>query len=231
MPEDEKLFRANLDHESTSISSDNNAILNEKSLLKSVESLIVAIKSGQLKKEQEQSNRRIFEILGTILDRESLMMFDSMFNDLDSILNQENITENEPSNIDIKVDKPIDEIIDQPSNGISEKLSLNQSEPNRLLDKSSSLFLDKERDSPQKSRQSQRQKELLKAETVYILDPSVNTTLKTIETVELDQSYEREMELYLASLPKKVTYEDVLNAPTKKIKMISRTTFKEQGTR
>ena len=57
--------------DNTSINSNESGIIpNEKFLLKSVESLISAIKSGQLKKEQELSNKKIFDILGTILGRE-----------------------------------------------------------------------------------------------------------------------------------------------------------------
>lgn len=42
--------------------------INEKSLLQSVESLILAIKSGKLVEEQERSNVRIQNILNTVVE-------------------------------------------------------------------------------------------------------------------------------------------------------------------
>jgi 3-dehydroquinate dehydratase len=49
---------------------------NEKLLQKSVESLIVSIKSGELAKEQDESNKRITNILSSVLDKQSLSMLD-----------------------------------------------------------------------------------------------------------------------------------------------------------
>lgn len=51
----------------------------EKVLLSTVEGLITAIKSGQIMKEQEESNKRIKDILMTILDKDSLEAFESVF--------------------------------------------------------------------------------------------------------------------------------------------------------
>lgn len=45
----------------------------------SVETLITAIKSGDLVKEQKDSNRRIQDILLSILDEKTLSMFDDLF--------------------------------------------------------------------------------------------------------------------------------------------------------
>ena len=41
--------------------------------------MITAIKSGDLKKEQEESNKRIQDILLSILDEDTLKMFDDLF--------------------------------------------------------------------------------------------------------------------------------------------------------
>ena len=49
--------------------------------LVSVEMLISAIKSGELVKEQENSNKRIQDILLSILDEKTLQMFDNLFNE------------------------------------------------------------------------------------------------------------------------------------------------------
>ena len=49
--------------------------------LPSVEHLISAIKSGELVKGLESSNKRIQDILGTILDKKSLQMFDDLFDE------------------------------------------------------------------------------------------------------------------------------------------------------
>ena len=64
-------------------------ITNEKKLLKSVEGLISAIKSGQLVKEQENSSKRIQEILGSVLDKTSLSLLDPSFRKETSIVEEE----------------------------------------------------------------------------------------------------------------------------------------------
>ena len=46
-----------------------------------VEDLISAIKSGELAREQQQSNRKILDILSTFLDKPSLAIFDRMFDE------------------------------------------------------------------------------------------------------------------------------------------------------
>lgn len=56
-------------------------ISEEVKVVKGVEGLISAIKSGQLIAEQEQSNRKIQEILGTVLDKASLSLFDPSFSE------------------------------------------------------------------------------------------------------------------------------------------------------
>lgn len=55
--------------ESETRNSSSVAVSNEKVLLKSVESLVSAIKSGKLLKEQELSDQRIKSILNRVLDR------------------------------------------------------------------------------------------------------------------------------------------------------------------
>ncbi|RNA21304.1 hypothetical protein BpHYR1_037742 [Brachionus plicatilis] len=55
--------------------------LEDKKIVKGVEGLITAIKSGQLVSEQEQSNKKIQEILGTVLDKTSLSLFDPSFSE------------------------------------------------------------------------------------------------------------------------------------------------------
>jgi hypothetical protein len=57
---------------------DNEEALREQQLLKSVEELLTAIKSGQLIREQEMSNAKILEILGNVLDKDSLQQLDIM---------------------------------------------------------------------------------------------------------------------------------------------------------
>ena len=53
--------------------------LQDKKVVKGVEGLITAIKSGQLLSEQEQSNKKIQEILASVLDKTSLSLFDPSF--------------------------------------------------------------------------------------------------------------------------------------------------------
>lgn len=56
-------------------------ILQDKKIVKGVEGLITAIKSGQLLSDQEQSNKKIQEILATVLDKTSLSFFDPSFSE------------------------------------------------------------------------------------------------------------------------------------------------------
>ena len=53
----------------------NNDTINEKVLLKSVESLVSAIKSGKLIKEQELSDNRIKSILNRVIERKEIGKF------------------------------------------------------------------------------------------------------------------------------------------------------------
>lgn len=118
---------------------------NKTQSLVSVETLISAIKSGELVKEQENSNKRIQDILLSILDEKTLQMFDNLFNEHKD---DEDIDEEvDLNNLGVISEQP--ENVTQNSTLIQSQLSERQptassfrAESNRNM---SGLFLESER--------------------------------------------------------------------------------------
>ena len=158
----------------------------EKKLLQSVESLILGIKSGQLLHEQERSNKRIQEILATILDKESLNAFDFSLGD-----------EQEPQ---IEVEMNVEE--NKPPIEVNQTVVHEQKETER------------EQEVPKtevESRPSERE-----------VAESIGDQIKGVDnTIKVDY-YQDEIDLYLASLPPKVTNEDIINANVNRLRLHER---------
>ncbi len=165
---------------------------NETLLLSTVEGLISAIKSGQIIKEQEESNVRIKEILVGILEKESLDAFESVF-DQDK--------------------RPYSEAKESEKIKLDEIRSMeNYSELEKKLESSSNHTLPgfQRLDTPTASKS-------LREESVSIYLESAQQTQRS-----LTSAYDHEINAFLASLPSEVTCTDVLNGYAKKIKMFEK---------
>jgi len=170
-----------------------------KSLI-SVETLITAIKSGELVKEQQDSNQRIQEILLSILDEKTLSMFDDLFKD-DKSKNDTIEEEDYEERMDA-----IDEVTEKEestmpnSNVLPSQQTVREASSNSFRLESarlpSGLFLESER-----------------AQTV---DSMVS-------------GYDVEMNEYLASLPLEVTNEDVLNVQAEKLEVLVKPEVKRES--
>lgn len=139
-------------------------------------------------------------------------MFDSMFNQ-DNKQDEIDLTQNETVDITINIQGAEDQTIFEQTNENENLLKIDDTNTKLSdhLDPTSlkpSQLSEKHPDSKIKSRSTH----------TYILDPSVRSPENQI----LNESYEDEMELYLASLPAKVTKEDVLSTEAKQINLISR---------
>jgi hypothetical protein len=148
------------------------------------------------------------------LDKESLSMFDTMFNE-ENKQDETDLTQNETVDITINIQGPgaEDQII---SDQIKDNENLLKIDDARLK-----LSDNLDPKSPLKPSQLSEQHPDFKIKSrsthTYILDP-----LYKSEQQILNESYEDEMELYLASLPAKVTKEDVLSTDAKQVNLISR---------
>lgn len=172
----------------------------EKKLLESVESLILGIKSGQLVREQESSNKRIQEILATVLDKESMRAFGFRDED-DETTKSVSFGGETGSHHDASVAemlageetfselKEASENADAKSNDIG-KQSIDSSRTNEKL--------------PSGIPTGDSQGKLSKERTPRIDD------------------YEDEIDMYLASLPARVTTEDLLSANASRVRLHER---------
>lgn len=210
-PQTELLFKDDPDFDLDTLNQSGN---NEKKLLKSVEGLISAIKSGQLIIEQEQSNKRIQEILGSVLDKASLSLFDPSFSERDPI-------------------------IEEAAESVIDTQQLNDSQTSSILLATEQSY--KEKDSSEKHSHSNA--------TVYNDQKSLpgsilsslhkrsreGDNLSTSQTEKLSDTarslldtYQDEIDQYLASLPSKATNEDVLNTTAVKATLFDRESHKQE---
>jgi len=185
---------------------------NEKLLLKSVETLISAIKSGELVKQQDESDKKIQEILSTILDEKSMLILDPSFRQ-----RQENLDEEEKQNEeDLK-------IIIEESHLSSFKLISNEQELEQLESdeykelKASRLTNEQQKDSRLLSSSAYVD---VKSQTKSDIYYEQGETSRLNKTSTL--SYEEEVQLFLASLPREVTREDILNTTATQVKLQNR---------
>ena len=167
--------------------------MGEKVLLKSVESLITAIKSGHLIKEQEESNQRIQEILGNILDKTNNPEIFDLFEDSRRSLGK--ITEASTRNLEISESDP-------------ESARNLASISNHNL----SLLLDFKADSSQTSKTSRDLALSLMSESERLLSDIHSHTM----------SYRSEIDVYLASLSPRAKNEDVIFTQAYKVKLHER---------
>ena len=209
-------------------------ITNEKRLLKSVEGLISAIKSGQLVKEQENSSKRIQEILGSVLDKASLSLLDPSFK------KETSIVEEDERDADEYVGTYIDnqhssELINDTSN----------------LLKVPSTTRYSSRHSAKSSGGAGADAVSSKAETISQLDQdnllmdqsnrSIHADGYYLDTERVDErgegsenknssnkidalmaEYDKEIQAYLASLSPQVTYEEILNTRAHQVQMFEK---------
>ncbi len=172
--------------------------VNERLLLSTVEGLISAIKSGQIIKEQEESNKHIHNILSTILDKESIIQFESVFDREKTVstLTKESAKSKQDEASSLNVASDLDKMTNVGflSNNNMQKeafqsaVNLTSAGSKSLRNESSSLFLE---------------------------ESSKNTQRSII-------SYDEEINAYLASLPTEVTHTDVLNAYSKRVKLFEK---------
>jgi hypothetical protein len=172
--------------------------VNERLLLSTVEGLISAIKSGQIIKEQEESNKHIHNILSTILDKESIIQFESVFDREKTVstLTKESAKSKQDEASSLNVASDLDKMTNVGflSNNNMQKeafqsaVNLTSAGSKSLRNESSSLFLE---------------------------ESSKNTQRSII-------SYDEEINAYLASLPSEVTHTDVLNAYSKRVKLFEK---------
>ncbi len=166
----------------------------------SVETLITAIKSGELVKEQEDSNQRIQEILLSILDEKTLRMFDDLFKEdkPDNTIEEEEDYDERMDVIDEVTEKEISTVPN--SNVMPSQLTVREASSNSFRLESarlpSGLFLESER-----------------AQTVN----------------SIVSGYDDEMNEFLASLPLAVTNEDVLNVQAERVDVVARPEVKRES--
>lgn len=185
---------------------DNANLIMEKNLLKSVESLITSIKSGQLIKEQELSNKRIQEILANVLDKESLRAFN--FGEGVDIINEQEETKTKMN--------------DEPSTTTtSDLLTLTENNLASQNNDETAVVVDSTKIGTDQN-------------ITEVTFDNLNATEREEERWttrdyeeklgegRLNEDYEHEVDLYLASLPAKVTTEDILNANATKLRLNER---------
>lgn len=169
----------------------------EKKLLESVESLILGIKSGQLIREQESSNKRIQEILATVLDKESMKAFG---------FGEEETTGGEDTSQDattVFVEDTLNGMKDASENVLKESDAKAETEKHSI--ESSRTTLEKTDDVLRELDNKRKEK-----------------------TPRIDD-YQEEVDLYLASLPERVTNEDLLNTNASRIKLHERVGSAKRG--
>jgi hypothetical protein len=171
-----------------------NRNIHGKMLLKSVEDLVIAIKSGQLVKEQENSDEKIFEILETILDKNSLDEMKFKTNDDSSRSGDENRSD-------------IDAILTQDNQA---KLNDEINQSYELSKTSIQEQIDGTDTNEDKAKESLKNEEKLSLENEHKV-----SSIKKL-------SYEEEIDQYLASLPGGVTHEDIISINASKSKFIER---------
>lgn len=175
---------ANVTEASTAAPSKNN-------LLKSVESLITGIKSGHLIKEQEQSNKRIQEILTNLFDKDTLDMFELDTSKESADAAQSSLAPNEESRSGKVDDLPTDRSLgNQPAVEFTQ---------------------DTGRDSKKAPYESTRADETFEDRTSGVASKATSLN-----------DNEEEMIRYLASLPVRVTDEEILNTTGAKAKLNER---------
>jgi hypothetical protein len=198
-----------LTNDNTTVSIDDNEVDNanlimEKNLLKSVESLITSIKSGQLIKEQELSNKRIQEILANVLDKESLRAF-NFGEGVDIINEQENMKMNdEPSTTTTS------DLLTLTENNLA---SHNNDETVVVVD-STKIGTDQNITEVTFDNLNATEREEERWTT--------RDCEEKLGECRVNEDYEHEVDLYLASLPAKVTTEDILNANATKLRLNER---------
>jgi hypothetical protein len=221
-------------------------ISSEKKLLKSVEGLISAIKSGQLVKEQETSSKRIQEILGSVLDKASLSLLDPSFRKEDTSILEE---ENEYDELD--------------RDALDGDYQQQQQQSSSLINDTSNLLKVPSTTRYSTSRHSTKSGGDVvssKADTTSqidqenpLMDPSSRSLHNDAEGYYLDTErgvemvggsdsnqvsnnidslmaeYEKEMQAYLASLSPTVTYEEILNTRAHKVKIFEKEKSTKRG--
>ena len=210
-------------------------ISKEKQLLKSVEGLISAIKSGQLVREQEQSSKRMQEILGSVLDKASLSLLDPSFKQKnESIFEEEE--EEEESEERAEYRKSSSNIHKASSSLLINDTSNELKVPSRYSLRHSAKSLEEKDQGDASSKAetiSQLAQENLMEESENDLYRTQNegyyleterdlATQQSSRSRNLASEYDQEMQAYLASLSEKVTYEDVLNTTATKVKLFER---------
>jgi hypothetical protein len=179
--------------------------LNEKMLLKSVEELIMTIKSGELIKEQELSNKRIQEILSTVLDKTSLALLDPSFSDKDKegdTISQDN--EMTTVDQDYILQHSHEESLKVPSEKVEQTT--------RTSSELKTLQYESMAPNEFSIQRSTNEGYYIETERTEIKSQSRNAA----------SEYDEEIDEYLASLPEKVSYEDVLNTTAKQAKLFEK---------
>ena len=172
--------------------------------MKSVESLIAQIKSGHLVKEQEESNGRIQEILGNILDKTKNSEIFELFEDEKKKSEGDNKTEVSSRNLDF--------------------MSETEAESARYLASMSnnnmSLSLDLKAESS----------EAFKTNRELTTTQALSESEKLLSTIRSHMSsYHAELDAYLASLSPQVTNEDVICVQAEKSTLNQRPTFQPRN--
>ena len=196
---------------------------NERGLLKSVEGLILAIKTGQLVKEQEQSNRRIQEILGRVLDKESLSMMDPTLNETE--------TEAEYDPDMTVLDKDTGRNLADVTNDLSERSRTSkhttESRPSNKAEVQSGQDLSETKESRSKKSSQVKFDDGTSSdfdagqanrnfESLLITDDDSKTP--TPAATFFSPSFDEE-DLRLAMLPQRVTYKELMTVPSRQAKL------------
>ena len=218
-------------------------ISNEKKLLKSVEGLISAIKSGQLVKEQENSSKRIQEILGSVLDKASLSLLDPSFKKETSILEEDEggVEDDAAIDADYQQHQHSSSLINDTSNLLKVPSTTRYS--SRHSGKSSGgAGGDAASSKAETTSQIDQDNPLMEPSSRsmhaegYYLDTERgeggegDETMRSSNKIEdLMAEYEREIQAYLASLSPEVTYEDILNTRAHKVKIFEKEKPKKKG--